>query len=206
MNIYYPVFYKTVDIFSKMTNRKLELSIIEGDKVYTSGDLIVIGKNSPLAKNEEDLYGLLEKELAKLLFYSENFDPSEFKQVPEKIAQKIHDIIENYRVELCWLRIYEGSREVFKRISSRVITKEEVTCPLTALLAVASGVDLPEKWKFLEIFYKKELKKLENGDINKKIEVISNIISKIESFYKTKNRENKENPQKNDKKKKKTII
>ena len=144
----------------------------------------------------------MEKELAKLLFYSGNFDPSEFKQVPEKIAQKIHDIIENYRVELCWLRIYEGSREVFKRISSRVITKEEVTCPLTALLAVASGVDLPEKWKFLEIFYKNELKKLENGDINKKIEVISNIISKIELFYKTKNRENKKNYQKNDKKKK----
>jgi len=185
MNVYTPVFNKTLAIFSILAKRDLKLSL-DGERVYTEGDRVVVGKDTPLASDEVDLYGLLEKQIARLLFSSPG--PlqglvAKFCNLPKEVVEKIYDTIEDYRAEICWVEIYRGSKNIFDRIARRSISEEEIKCPLTVLMAVRAGVSVDGKWEGLARFYEKQLLKIRGSTQKETERVVEIILNRIGQCY-----------------------
>jgi len=185
MNVYTPVFNKTLAIFSILVKRDLKLSL-DGERVYTEGDRVVVGKDTPLASDEVDLYGLLEKQIARLLFSSPG--PlqalvAKFRNLPKEVVEKIYDTIEDYRAETCWVEIYRGSKNIFDRIARRSISEEEIKCPLTVLMAVRAGVSVDGKWEGLARFYEKQLLKIRGSTQKEAERVVEVILNRIGQCY-----------------------
>lgn len=195
MKVYSPVFHKTLAIFSIMMKRDLKLSL-DGAGVYSVGNRIVVGKESPLAENDVDLYGLLEKQIARLLFSSPNCSRAlvaKFNKLPLEVGKKIYETIEDYRTETCWVEIYQGSRDIFDRISKRLIREEEIKCPLTVLLAVRAGVQVCGEWEELAGFYREQLLKVRGSSQQEAEKVVEGILSRVEEYYPSAQGETKKN-------------
>ncbi|MHA1238157.1 MAG: hypothetical protein ACTSSJ_02750 [Candidatus Odinarchaeia archaeon] len=138
------VFYKTGSIFSEIVGRELKIKFVD-DKITPYSDeftiYLPIVKSPPIILDENDLYTVLEHELAHHVFGTDykaakKWAEEKYPEVKD-VAFKIWEILEDQRVESLWGQLYEGSLHRFKIIRSRLINRD--TKNLIEVLIAARG-------------------------------------------------------------------
>ena len=187
------------------------------DTAATDGKTIYINAvENAVAKDENDLHALLKHEEAHLLFQTneatEKLVHEKHKDVDKRIIHDAYNIIEDYRIENNWVRIFPGNEEDFKKLKKNTFEnsiqeKEELAKskdeakkkkaelmldnPLSALFAARLGhkemlKNSPREIQDLYDKFKGELSRTDGRNYLASYPVLDNVIGEMEKWLKDK--------------------
>ena len=227
-----PPYYKRytlareVDLFNRAAKKKLEykevppiLSSILTTSA-TDGKTIFMNPRTEVAKTELNFHDLINHELAHVLFKTNKAIPKQlekdFKNIPFDAIKDIYNILEDYRIEVGWGRIFSGTIKGFNDLKDNILRsvmreKGKINNPFLAILIARAFADnpswsaeyhhplygsimakMPPKIREIYDYAKEELKLLNGTDYLMTYPVEKEILEKVQDYYKERKKKEKE--------------